>query len=209
MTDPTRRDVLKLLAAAPLAEFAVSGLDIERASSMARDALERLAQRGQVYRPKQFSPDEWKTVRLLVDLIIPRDERSGSATDAGVPEFMDFTLGDRESMRQWVHDGLAWLNAESQRRFGKTFVDCASEQRTTVLDDIAWPKRASPEVQNGVRFFNRFRDFTASGFWSSKMGVQDLGYIGNTAQAEWKGCPPPALAKLGVRYASPSAGRRS
>ena len=200
MTDLTRRDVLKFLAAAPLAEFAVSALDVERFSTMTRDALETLAERGDRYRPKNFSPAEWRTVRILVDLIIPRDARSGSATDAGVPEFMDFTLGDRESMRQWVHDGLAWLDADTERRFGTTFAACTSAQRNMVLDDVAWPKRAPAELQAGVRFFSRFRDFTASGFWSSKMGVQDLGYIGNTVLSSWPGCPPAALRKLGVRY---------
>jgi gluconate 2-dehydrogenase gamma chain len=202
MTDLTRRDVLKFLAAAPLAEFAVSALDVERFSTMTRDALETLAERGEQYRPKNFSPAEWRTVRILVNMIIPRDERSGSATEAGVPEFMDFTLGDRESMRQWVHEGLAWLDGESQRRFTKPFADSTATERKAILDDIAWPKRAAAEVQSGVRFFTRFRDFTASGFWSSKMGVQDLRYIGNTAQASWPGCPPAALRKLGVRYPS-------
>jgi len=202
MTDLTRRDVLKFLAAAPLAEFAVSALDVERFSTMTRDALETLAERGQQYRPKNFSPAEWRTVRILVNMIIPRDERSGSATEAGVPEFMDFTLGDRESMRQWVHEGLAWLDADAQRRFSKPFADSTVTERKTILDDIAWPKRAAPELQPGVRFFTRFRDFTASGFWSSKMGVQDLGYIGNTVQVQWPGCPPAALRKLGVRYPS-------
>jgi hypothetical protein len=200
MTDLTRRDILKFLAAAPLAEFAVSALDVERLSTMTRDALEKLAERGEQYRPKNFSPTEWRAVRVLVNMIIPRDERSGSATEAGVPEFMDFTLGDRESMRQWVHDGLAWLDAESQRRFGKRFADGALGERKAILDDIAWPKRAATEMQPGARFFTRFRDFTASGFWSSKMGVQDLGYIGNTVLAQWPGCPPAALRKLGVTY---------
>jgi gluconate 2-dehydrogenase subunit 3-like protein len=200
MSDVTRRDVLKFLAAAPLAGLGVTAFDIDLASTRARDALEELAQRGQAYTPRYFSPAEWRTVRILVDLIIPRDERSGSATEAGVPEFMDFTLGDRESMRQWVHEGLAWLDAETGRRFNKTFAECAPAQRTALLDDIAWPKRAPADLQSGVRFFNRFRDFTASGFWSSKMGVQDLGYIGNTPQAQWKGCPPAALRKLGVNY---------
>ena len=198
MTDISRRDVLKFLAAAPLAEFAVSALDIDHASTMAHDALVELRQRGQTYRPQNFSAEEWRTVRVLVDMIIPRDARSGSATDAGVPEFMDFTLGDRESMRKGVHDGLAWLDGESQKRFGKTFVAATVTERKAILDDIAWPKKAAPEMQDGVRFFTRFRDFTASGFWSSKMGVQDLGYIGNTPQATWKGCPPAALRKLGL-----------
>ena len=200
MTDITRRDVLKFLAAAPLAEFAVTALDLERAATVTREALEGLAERGQQYRPKYFSPDDWKTARVLVDIIIPRDGRSGSATDAGVPEFMDFMLGDRPAMRQWMREGLSWLTVESEKRFGHAFPDCTPEQRIALVEDIAWPRRAKPEMQQGVRFFNNFRNLTASGFWSSQMGVRDLGYIGNTAQARWNGCPPAALKKLDVRY---------
>ena len=200
MSDVTRRDVLKFLAAAPLAEFAVTALDLDRVATVTRETLEGLAERGQRYRPKYFSPDDWRTVRVLVDIVIPRDERSGSATDAGVPEFMDFMLGDRPAMRQWMREGLSWLTVESEKRFGKVFADCTPEQRTALVEDIAWPRKAKPEMQAAVRFFNRFRDFTASGFWSSQIGVKDLGYMGNTALAKWNGCPPAAVKKLGVKY---------
>ena len=127
----------------------------------------------------------------------PKDERSGSATDAGVPEFMDFVMTDRPEGQDAVRGGLAWLDTECRRRFAKTFVACAAAERTAVLDDIAWPDRAKPELSHGVAFFNRFRDLTASGFWSSKMGVEDLQYIGNVAVTDWQGCPPAALEKLG------------
>jgi hypothetical protein len=135
-----------------------------------------------------------------VDLIIPRDERSGSATDAGVPAFIDFMLIDRPNMQTVIRGGLTWTDAECERRFGKTFVACTDAQRRELLDDIAWPKRARREMSQGVAFFNRFRDLTASGFWSSKMGVEDQRYIGNTYVREWTGCPDAALEKLGVSY---------
>jgi hypothetical protein len=198
MTD--RRDFVKFLTAAPLAHFAVTALDLENAAIETREVLERLAERGQQYQPKVFTPAEWRTVRVLADLVIPRDARSGSATDARVPEFMDVFMGTRENMRTWMHAGLTWLDEECRKRFTKTFVDCDAAQRTAVLDDIAWPRRARPEMQAGVRFFNNFRNFTASGFWSSKMGVDDLQYMGNRPMAQWNGCPPAALNKLGVRY---------
>jgi hypothetical protein len=197
-----RRDVVKLLAAAPLASFAITALDLERAAAITKETLDTLAERGQQYRPKYFTAEDWRTVRILVDLVIPRDERSGSATDAGVPEFMDFVLGDRPTMRTWMREGLAWLDVECERRYGKPFRDCEPAQRTAMLDDIAWPRRARPEVQAGVRFFNNFRNFTASGFFSSRMGVEDLQYMGNRPMATWNGCPPAALRKLGVRYGS-------
>ena len=200
MTEPNRRDVVKFLLAAPLAPFAISALDVERASAFTHETLEALSARGQQFKPKFFTAAEWRTVRALADLVIPRDDRSGSATDAAVPEFMDFMMGAYPNMQKWMRDGLAWLDAECTTRFAHPFVSCTKDQRTAVLDDIAWPKRAREEMHAGVEFFNRFRDLTASGFWSSRMGVRDLQYRGNTALAEWPGCPPAALKKLGVSY---------
>ncbi|MGH7547542.1 MAG: gluconate 2-dehydrogenase subunit 3 family protein [Gemmatimonadales bacterium] len=198
MTDGMeRREAVRLLATAPVAvAFAFAPDSVREAAARAREVLAR----GTPYEPKHFTAHEWETVRLLVDLIIPKDERSGSATDAGVPEFMDFMLGDDPDLVIPVRGGLAWLDHECTDRFGKTFMACSDAGRKTVLDDIAWPTKAKPEHSPGVAFFNRFRDFTASGFFSSKLGVQDLRYIGNTFVSEWKGCPPEALAKLGVSY---------
>lgn len=195
-----RRDFLKVMAAAPLSAFAVTAADLEDTSARTRALLERLEQRGQAYQPKVFTAAEWRTVNVLVDLVIPRDARSGSATDARVPEFMDVFMETSENMRTWMRTGLAWLDDECRKRFNRVFVDCDAAQRTAVLDDIAWPRLARPEMQAGVRFFTNFRNFTASGFWSSRMGVEDLQYLGNRPVAQWNGCPAPALAKLGVRY---------
>jgi len=195
-----RRDFIKFMAAAPMAHLAVTALDLETAAIHTRETLERLAERGQQYQPKVFSAHEWRTVRVLVDMVIPRDARSGSATDAGVPEFMDVFMETRQNMRTWMRTGLTWLDDECRKRFSKAFVDGDATQRAAVLDDIAWPRRARPEMQNGVRFFTNFRNFTASGFWSSKIGVDDLQYMGNRPIAQWNGCPAPALNKLGVRY---------
>ena len=154
----------------------------------------------QAYAPKFFTAHEWQTVRLLADLVIPKDERSGSATDAAVPEFMDFILVEYPRNQLWMRGGLAWLDTECRRRTGKSFVDADDAQRTTILDDIAWPDKAPPRLHHGVAFFNHFRDFTASGFWSSRIGVADLQYKGNEVVTNWQGCPPEQLAKLGVRY---------
>jgi len=191
-----RREVVGLLAAVPLAAVGWAPEAVREASARAREALTR----GVSYEPKQFTAHEWETVRVLVDLIIPRDERSGSATEAGVPEFMDFMLGDDPNLVVPVRGGLAWLDHECDDRHGKTFVGCSEAERAAVLDDIAWPRKAKPQHAAGVAFFNTFRNLTASGFFSSRIGVQDLRYIGNTFVSEWKGCPPEALAKLGVRY---------
>jgi hypothetical protein len=199
MSDLTRRDLVRALAATSL------GAAFDWTPAQAQGALGRAAaarrQGAQAYRPTFFSAHEWDTVRLLVDIIIPRDERSGSATDAGVPEFIDFLLADGdEAPRTALRGGLAWLDTECVERFGHPFVGCTDAERRAVLDLIAWPAKAPPELSHGVAFFSRLRDLTASGFWSSKMGIADLQYLGNTAVAEWTGCPPEALAKLGVKY---------
>jgi hypothetical protein len=137
---------------------------------------------------------------MLAELVIPRDGRSGGAIDAGVPEFMDFILNENPGMQTGIRGGLAWLDAEGRARFGREFVDLADADRRAILDDIAWPGRARPEHSQGVAFFNRFRDLTASGYFSSEIGVKDLRYQGNEFVMEWQGCPPEALRKLGVEY---------
>jgi hypothetical protein len=199
MSDLTRRELLGRMAIVPLAS--VLGVDvIERAAVAAGRALQRQAETGQQFIPQFFSADEWRTVRILVDMIIPRDARSGSATDAGVPEFMDFTLTDRPSMQPGMRTGLTWLDGECRRRFQQAFTGCTEAQRRAVLDAIAWPARSRPESADGVRFFTLFRDMTASGFWSSRVGVEDLQFNGNTVVPQWTGCSDAALRKLGVSY---------
>jgi len=192
-----RRDSFKLLAAAPVAAGLIwPPLEVARA----REKQQIRETSAAPFAPEFFSEHEYETVRLLVDLIIPADERSGSATDAGVPEFMDFMMIDQPGLQRPMRGGLAWLDHACRKRFGQPFTDCTEAQRIEMLDAIAWPDTASPDVSQGVAFFNRFRDLTATGFWSSKMGVEDLGYMGNTYVQEWTGCPQEALDKLGVRY---------
>lgn len=189
-----RRDLLKLIASAPAA--------IALAWTRVEAARVQIAATGTSFQPAFFTPHEFATVRVLADLVIPKDERSASATDAGVPEFMDFMMREDEPERQLaMRGGLAWLDTQCQKRFGRTFLECADSERTAVLDDIAWPERAAPPLSHGVAFFNSFRDLTATGFWTSRMGMADLQYLGNEFVPEWKGCPEEALRKLGVHYA--------
>jgi gluconate 2-dehydrogenase gamma chain len=199
--DMTRRDAVQLLSMLPIAAvLGISRADHEKAWRFVDDARER-ATEGIAFAPRFFTPAEFRTVGILSDMIIPRDERSGSATDAGVPEFMDFIMIDMPDNQKWMRTGLSWLDAQSTTRFGKPFAGVSIAQREQILNDIAWPARAPATLSDGVGFFNGFRDLTSSGFWSSKMGVKDLRYIGNTFNPNWNGCPPEALAKLGVTYA--------
>jgi len=193
-----RRELLQLLAAAPVAALTWSDAEAAQAHEHAQAARQTAAKTGVAYKPKFFTAHEWATVRTLADIILPRDERSGSATDAGVPEFMDFMMIDQPVRQTAMRGGLAWLDLECQDRFDKTFVDCRAEQRTAVLDDISWPQRAQPAMMHGVDFFNNFRNLTSTGFWTTKTGMADLQYMGNTFVAEWKGCPDEVLKKLGV-----------
>jgi len=200
VSDLTRRELLRMVGAA-VATAAVPLTAVEVGLARQRADL-AVAATGARYLPRWFTPHEYRTVRLLGDLILPRDERSGGATDAGVPEFMDFLLGEREEIAPTIRGGLAWLDRESYERHGTTFLGSNETQRTSLLDLIAWPAKAPPELSQGVVFFNAFRDLTAAGFWSSKIGVADLEYRGNTVLTEWTGCPPEALQKLGVTYES-------
>jgi gluconate 2-dehydrogenase gamma chain len=195
----SRRTALKVFGSVPAAAALTwTPAEAQQAHQHATDARRQAAASGAAYSPAFFDAHEWKTVRVLVDLIIPKDERSGSATDAGVPEFLDFMMIDQPERQLAMRGGLRWLDGEGLRRFDKRFVECAAGERTALLDDIAYPARARPAVSHGVAFFNSFRDLTASGFWSSKMGIEDLRYMGNQPTT-WDGCPAEALQKLGLR----------
>lgn len=199
MSDVSRRDALKAFAVVSMAGALDLGAPQVERTLRGMEVLEQ----GKPYAPKFFTSHEWRTVRLLADYVIPRDARSGSATDARVPEFMDYLLADRdatEASKTSMRGGLAWIDNEARHRFGKTFVAASDAQRRAILDDIAWPAKAKPAFSHGVAFFNRFRDLTASGFFSSAMGWKDVQYIGNTFNPGWNGCPPAALEKLGVSY---------
>jgi len=196
---PTRRSILQMLALAPTAAaFTWTEAEAQQAHQHAAAATATAQATKAAFKPKFFTAHEYATVRMLVDLVIPKDERSGSATEAGVPEFMDFIMGDESGRQLAMRGGLAWLDRECVTRFDKMFVNCTAAERTQVLDDIAWPQTAKPELSHGVAFFNSFRDLTASGFWTTRMGIKDLGYTGNVYVPEWKGCPDEVMKKLGL-----------
>jgi hypothetical protein len=192
----SRRDVLKILLAAPAATMVWTDAEAMQAVSAAQTAR---ASAG-TFVPKFFTAAELRFVRVLADIVIPKDERSGSASDAGVPEFMDFMMIEQPARQVAMRGGLAWLDRECQLRFDTTFLRCSDVQRAAVLDDIAWPATAKPELAHGVAFFTSFRDLTAAGFWTTRIGIDDLQYLGNRSVARWNGCPDAALKKLGVSY---------
>ncbi len=208
MSEINRRDALKLLGVVPLvpvvapltplspagAAGALAWADPEVAQAASRVAGLEAEQQGP-YKPRFFTPHEYATVRVLADMVVPADAKSGSASQARVPEFIDFMTSDgAESRRVAMRGGLAWLDAESRRRYGVVFAGATAAQRGKILDDIAWPKKAPARLSQGVAFFNRFRDLTAAGFFSSELGHRDLGFQGNVPVMEWKGCGEAANA---------------
>jgi hypothetical protein len=202
----SRRSALKLIglmAAAPTFSFGCTSEQAEQAQSRASGAPQASTAPGADYERRLFSDHEFETVTTLADCVIPADDRSGSASDARVPEFIDFILTDdllpnRQAQQTAIRGGLAWLDYQCLERFDALFVDCREAQQTEMLDAIAYPEEAAPEMQRGVTFFNSFRDLVASGFFSSKMGVKDLRYRGNKVVKNWTGCPSKALDHLGI-----------
>ncbi|TDI35752.1 MAG: gluconate 2-dehydrogenase subunit 3 family protein [Acidobacteria bacterium] len=185
-----RREALRLLASASIASaFACTPNEVVSAhQAVSGGTSERMF----------FTDHEFDTVTLLGDIFIPRDERSGSASDAGVPEWIDFMTSEEPERQVVMRGGLAWIDALCEKRFDRRFLDAGDDERTALLDEIAYPDRAAPELSHGVEFVNRFRDLVATGFFTSKMGFEDLDYRGNTFVTEWTGCPDEALRKLGV-----------
>jgi len=146
---------------------------------------------------KFFNDHEMATITVLADIIIPKDARSGSASDAKVPDFIEFIVKDKTHNQVPMRGGLRWLDLQCLNRYGKTFVDITAAQQLEMVNEIAYPKKAKPEMQQGVSFFNRMRDLTATGFFTSKMGIEDLGYVGNTPN-KWEGVPADVLKQYGM-----------
>lgn len=195
----SRRAALELIAGAPVAAALVwTPAEARQAHEHAERARAQAGRPPAAFKPRFFTAHEYATVRVLVDLIIPRDERSGSATEAGVPEFMDFMMRDQPRRQIAMRGGLAALDRLAVQRFGARLVNATGPQRRQLLDEIAYTTNEDPGLSHAVAFFSSFRDLTASGFWSSRMGVADLQYQGNVFVAEWNGCPDAALRKIGL-----------
>ena len=193
----TRRAALRIVTSAPFAAALVwTPAEARQAHEHAEAAKAKAP--AAPFKPKFFTAHEYATVGVLVDLIIPKDERSGSATDAGVPAFMDFMMIDQPRRQVAMRGGLAMIDRLALDRFGKRFVSGVDRERRSLLDEIAYTSNPDRGLSQAIAFFNSFRDLTASGFWSTKMGIADLQYQGNVFVDEWKGCPDAALKKLGV-----------
>lgn len=200
-----RRDTLKALGLTAIGATALLNActtDRKPAQKIGKKELEALPGRElfEVERNEElnsevfFDEHEMATITVLVDIIIPKDEVSGSATDAGVPEFIEFIVKDIPSHKLPMRGGLKWMDLHCLNRFGSSFVDCKSVQQIELIDEIAYPNKAKAEMAQGVAFFSRLRNLTASGFYTSKIGVEDVGYKGNIPN-KWEGVPQDEIIK--------------
>jgi len=206
-----RRKYLKTLAVGTIA----TGVLLESCAPEAKEAIkvsdtnisdagparqpDEIAHFNKINGEKFFDDHEMKTISILADIIIPKDEVSGSATDAKVPAFIEFIVKDMPRHQLPMRGGLKWLDLQCLRAYQKPFSDCSSTQQIAMVDEIAWPLKAKPEMIQGVAFFNLMRDLTATGFFTSKIGIKDMGYAGNSP-TQWDGVPQEVLDQYGVKY---------
>jgi len=189
----SRRDVLRNLAIGA-AGGSVLQMIPAQAAELAHEMIqqEKATSSAGKYSPKFFPAHQYQTLVLLCDLIIPKDEVSGGAVEAGAPEFIDLLTSENEEYQTFFGGGLMWLDNFCTDRHEHAFAECSAAQQKEVLDLIAFRENATKDLllSQGVVFFARLRSMTCDGFYTSKIGIEDLKYIGNTALAQFPGCPP-------------------
>ena len=163
------------------AEYAHSMIDSEKTDAGTRS-----------YSPKFFNERQYKTLESLCETVIPADADSGGAIEAGAPEFIDLLTSENDDCKARLTAGLTWLDSTCTTRFSRAYLDCTPQQQKEILDLIAYRKNAERDesLDEPVEFFSFLRNFTADGFFTSKIGIKYLGYKGNTYLTEFPGCPP-------------------
>jgi hypothetical protein len=189
----TRRDILKSLTATAVAGSVLRVIPLEAAEyahKMVR--AEKAAAESNVYTPKFFSAHAYKTLQSLCRTIIPSDDETKGAIEAGAPEFIELLTSENKDYQVSLGGGLMWLDNTCIDRYGKVYLDCTPEQQKEMLDLIAYRKNAKkdPSLGQGIEFFSFLRKLTADGFFTSEIGINYLGYVGNTFVSDFPGCPP-------------------
>jgi gluconate 2-dehydrogenase gamma chain len=189
----SRRDVIRSLTMGVMAGSVLRVIPAQ-AAEMAHHMVqaEKAAAPGQAYKPKFFSEHQYKMLQTLCQAIIPPDGKSGGAIEAGAPEFIDLLTSENSDYQLRLGGGMMWLDGICGDRYGKTFLDCGVDQQKQVLDLIAYRKNAKtdPSLSQGIEFFSFLRSLTADGYFTSEIGIKDLGYIGNSYLRDFPGCPP-------------------
>jgi len=189
----SRRDILKSLTITAVTGSVLRVIPLEAAEYAHRLVrAERDAAKNQAYAPKFFSPHAYKTLQALCQTIIPSDQDAKGALEAGAPEFIDLIASENKDYQVALGGGLMWLDNTCIDRYAKVYLDCAPEQQKEILDLIAYRRNAKqdPSLGQGVEFFAFLRKLTADGFFTSEIGIEYLGYIGNTFLKDFPGCPP-------------------
>ena len=179
-------------------EVNAPGADADKQFTLDRQPIEQERYK-EITSKTFFTENEMATITILGNIIIPKDEVSGSASDARVPEFIEFIVKDMPHYQTPMRGGLRWLDMQCFKRYEKAFKDCSQEQQMEMVNEIAWPNKAKPAMAPGVSFFNQMRDLTATGFYTSEIGVKDLGYVGNRPN-QWNGVPDDVLKQYNVAY---------
>jgi hypothetical protein len=148
---------------------------------------------------KFFTDHEIATITVLADIIIPKDDVSGSASDAKVADFIEFIVKDMPEHQTPMRGGLRWLDLQCMTKFEKPFKDCTEKQQIEMVDNIAYPKKVKVEYRAGVPFFNLMRNLTVTGFYTTKIGYDDVGFVGNKPN-QWNGVPPEVLKQYNLAY---------
>jgi gluconate 2-dehydrogenase gamma chain len=189
----SRRELLKALGVTTAAGSVLRTVPLDAAQKAHRMVnAEKEASPPGGYLLKFFSPCQYETLRALCQAIIPPDQESGGAIEAGAPEFIDLLTSENKELQLQLGGGIMWLDSTCSERYGQVYLKCAPEQQREILDLIAFRKNAEnyPRLRPGVEFFSTLRKFTADGFFTSKIGLKYLGYVGNTYLSEFPGCPP-------------------
>jgi gluconate 2-dehydrogenase subunit 3-like protein len=189
----SRRDILKSLTLTAVTGSVLQMIPLEAAEYAHRMvSAEKAAAEDQVYAPKFFSAHAYKTLQALCQSIIPSDEDAKGALEAGAPEFIDLITSENQQYQVALGGGLMWLDNTCIDRYGKPFLDCTAVQQKEILDLIAYRRngKLDPSLGQGIEFFALLRKLTADGFFTSEIGIEYLGYIGNTFVKDFPGCPP-------------------
>src|SRR5437016_13095437 len=189
----SRRDVLRTLGMGAMAGSVLRVIPMQAAEYAHNTVQAEKAAAPGGYTPKFFSPHQYKTLQALCDTIIPAEDGSGGAIEAGAPEFIDLLTSENPEYQLRLGGGFFWLDAACSDRYSKVFMECTPEQKKEILDLIAFRKngKKDPTLSQGVAFFSFLRNMTCDGFYTSKIGIADLQYMGNVPQREFLGCPPP------------------
>ncbi len=202
-----RRDSLKALSLSSLGMAVLPANSLVAQPEQLKDDFkpgpgrtdDEIARDRAIHEQKFMTAEELAILAVLCDIIVPKDEKSGSAADAGVPEFIEFIAKDMPHYQVPLRGGLSWINNYSRKLYGKNFREAGKKAQLEIAESIAYPEEAKPEVSQGVAFFSLVRDLTLTGFYTTQIGFNDLGYVGNTPNM-WDGVPQDVLDKYGLAY---------